>query len=141
MTQQNWLGLRHLALNVMDVEVSCAFYVDLLGYQVEWRPDADNVYLTSGQDNLALHKAQGDVSGGALDHLGFLVTEMDTVDIWHERIREFGAPVVKELRTHRDGARSFYFSDPDGNIIQLMYHPPLAKLPAGPDPKSRTHSD
>ena len=29
----------------------------LLGFAVEWEPDPDNVYLTSGCDNLALHRA------------------------------------------------------------------------------------
>ena len=38
-------GLRHLALFVNDLAVSEAFYVGLLGMQVEWRPDEDNVYL------------------------------------------------------------------------------------------------
>ena len=33
------------------------FYVDLLGFEVEWEPDADNVYLSSGIDNLALHRS------------------------------------------------------------------------------------
>ncbi|HEX7028333.1 MAG TPA: VOC family protein, partial [Gammaproteobacteria bacterium] len=25
-----------------------------------------------------------------------------------------------------DGARSFYIKDPDGNIVQLIYHPPIS---------------
>ncbi len=29
-----------------------------MGYEVEWRPDPDNVYLHGGRDNLALHGAQ-----------------------------------------------------------------------------------
>ena len=48
-------GLRHVALFVSDLEGSETFFVDLMGMQVEWRPDPDNVYLTSGNDNLALH--------------------------------------------------------------------------------------
>ena len=51
-------GMRHVALNVGDVQTCERFYVDLLGMQVEWRPDEDNVYLTSGNDNLALHRSQ-----------------------------------------------------------------------------------
>src|SRR5882672_2493003 len=50
-------GLRHLALNVQRLDEMKTFYVDLLGFAVEWEPDADNVYLSSGIDNLALHRA------------------------------------------------------------------------------------
>src|ERR1700736_2371076 len=50
-------GLRHLALNVHRFDEMKRFYVDLLGFAVEWEPDADNVYLSSGSDNLALHRA------------------------------------------------------------------------------------
>ena len=35
-------GLRHVALNVKNLEACERFYVELLGMQVEWRPDADN---------------------------------------------------------------------------------------------------
>ena len=48
-------GMRHVALNVLILEPMERFYVDLLGFDVEWRPDPDNVYLCSGVDNLALH--------------------------------------------------------------------------------------
>ena len=43
------------------------FYVDLLGFAVEWEPDADNVYLSSGIDNLALHRAAERESVAARD--------------------------------------------------------------------------
>jgi len=39
-------GLRHLALKVRDLDAMKRFYVDLLGFSVDWEPDADNVYLT-----------------------------------------------------------------------------------------------
>jgi predicted enzyme related to lactoylglutathione lyase len=35
--------------------------------------------------------------------------------------------ILKEPKTHRDGARSFYCLDPAGNTVQMIYHPPLAK--------------
>jgi predicted enzyme related to lactoylglutathione lyase len=37
-----------------------------------------------------------------------------------------GVAILKEPKSHRDGARSFYCRDPDGNTVQLIYHPPLA---------------
>jgi len=48
-----FLGLRHVALNVRDVQKSIEFYSKVLGMKLEWMPDEDNAYLTSGQDNLA----------------------------------------------------------------------------------------
>jgi catechol 2,3-dioxygenase-like lactoylglutathione lyase family enzyme len=122
------LGMRHVALNVNDVGACERFYVGLLGMTVEWRPDADNVYLTSGNDNLALHRAPG-VAGGQsqrLDHIGFFVASPGQVDAWYDYLDDNGVAVKSPPRTHRDGARSFYCSDPEGTTVQVIYHPPIA---------------
>lgn len=122
-------GLRHVALNVRDLEACERFYTGLLGMRVEWRPDADNVYLTGGNDNLALHRAASVIDPGAaqrLDHIGFMLKEIADVDAWFAFLKSKGVMIVKEPRTHRDGARSFYCQDPDGNVVQLIYHPPLS---------------
>ena len=120
-------GMRHVALYAMQFAECESFYVDLLGMQVEWRPDADNVYLTSGCDNLALHRASGGFAGSGqhLDHIGFIIDDIDQVDVWHEFLESNNVAIVAKPRTHRDGARSFYCKDPDGNTVQLIYHPPI----------------
>lgn len=64
-------GMRHVALFVEKFSASEQFYTELLGMEVEWRPDEDNVYLTSGNDNLALHRVDGKRDQGQLDHIGF----------------------------------------------------------------------
>ena len=51
---------------------------------VEWRPDADNVYLTSGNDNLALHQVRAVDGQGSLDHIGFFINDPDEVQAWFE---------------------------------------------------------
>src|SRR5687767_4000830 len=83
------LGIRHVALNVTDPQNSKAFYQRVLGMEVEWEPDPENVYLTSkGEDNLALHKASRTHSGDGespfqqLDHIGFALDSMESVDQW-----------------------------------------------------------
>jgi catechol 2,3-dioxygenase-like lactoylglutathione lyase family enzyme len=123
-------GLRHVALQVRNLEACEHFYTGLLGMRVEWRPDMDNVYLTSGNDNLALHRVVGEfapASAQRLDHIGFIIGRMEDVDNWFAFLKSKGTTLAKEPRTHRDGARSFYCLDPDGNSIQLIYHPPLSR--------------
>jgi catechol 2,3-dioxygenase-like lactoylglutathione lyase family enzyme len=122
-------GLRHLALNVRDLDAMKRFYVDLLGFAVEWEPDPDNVYLSSGIDNLALHRAADDAAPGrgALDHLGLIVRSAPEVDAWADFLESHGVTLKARPKTHRDGARSLYFQDPDGNSIQIIHHPPISQ--------------
>ena len=125
------LGLRHVALKVGDIDRSLDFYTRVLKLKVEWQPDPANIYLTSGSDNLALHQAGGDSvpavpNATGLDHFGFLVGTPQEVDQWTDRLAQQGVELVQQPKTHRDGARSIYFRDPDGNLIQLIYHPPIS---------------
>ncbi len=134
--RDHWLGLRHLALSVTDLDAHLRFYTELLGFTVEWRPDPDNVYLTTGQDNLALHRVEHHPGTGALDHFGFVVTRPEDVELWYQRVVQYGAKVTAAPRKHRDGATSFYFEAPERLVLQIIHHPPLEKPPAGPDPKA-----
>ena len=117
------LGLRHLALKVKDMDKAVDFYTGVLGMRIDWQPDKENVYLTSGSDNLALHQCDEPNGGGTLDHFGFMVSRPEEVDEWALRLARHGVPLVQRPETHRDGSRSFYFRDPDENLIQLLFHP------------------
>jgi len=120
------LGLRHVALRVSDPQASKRFYGDCFDMSVVWEPDPDNVYLSSGVDNLALHRAPG-IGAGALDHMGFIVGSKEDVDRLAERFRALGVTITAEPRDHRDGSRSFYCLDPDGLRIQVLYEPTLSR--------------
>ncbi len=123
-------GMRHVALYVEDLEACEHFYIDLLGMRVEWRPDPDNVYLTSGNDNVALHRMLEPLSGPQrLDHIGFILNTPEDVDAWYQFLVENQITMKTQPKTHRDGARSFYCFDPAGTVVQMIFHPPLA--PAG----------
>ena len=131
------LGMRHVALNVRDAQASKAFYCKVMKMEVEWEPDAKSVYVASyvvdpvsgerkSLDNLALHQADAPLNKAtALNHIGFFVPSMADVDEWYAHVQACGAKIVKEIKTHRDGARSFYFEDIDGIVIQLLFHPPI----------------
>ena len=111
------------------------FYVDVLGFEVEWEPDADNVYLSSGVDNLALHRSTAPAAD-SLDRRRRRIRARSsrpdrsirrtTSIAWAAFLESRGVTLDAKPRTHRDGARSCYFKDPDGNSIQIIHHPPIS---------------
>ncbi|HYG68189.1 MAG TPA: VOC family protein, partial [Anaeromyxobacteraceae bacterium] len=147
------LGLRHVALRVRDLPAVERFFVDALGYRVEWRPDPENVYLTRDEDNVALHavRAEGQPaeaaprlrspSGGTMrglpgppsmiDHLGIFVARAEDVDAWERHLDGVGARIVARPKTHRDGARSLYVEGPEGLVVQVLHHPRAFARPSG----------
>ena len=124
----NTLGIRHLALKVRKFRECLHFYNVILKMEIDWQPDDENVYLTNGKDNLALHFDDTiDLSGQCrLDHFGILLHKKEDVDTWYSYISENEVRIFKPVNDHRDGSRSFYCYDPDGNIVQLIWHPKIS---------------
>jgi catechol 2,3-dioxygenase-like lactoylglutathione lyase family enzyme len=119
-------GIRHVALFARDMPKMEAFYRDVLGYVEEWRPSERELYMTRGSDNLALHATDTPVGETRLDHVGLLMSAPEDVDAWAAWLTASGVALDSTPRTHRDGARSFYARDPEGNRLQFIWHPPIA---------------
>ena len=45
----------------------------------------------------------------------------------YQRALQHEIEIAKAIRLHRDGAYSFYLKDPDGVIVQVIHHPPIAE--------------
>ena len=123
-------GMRHVALKVKNVTQSKIFYQEILGMDVVWEPDAENVYLSSGCDNIAIHAVSANFAASAeekqLDHLGFIVESTERVKELEQEFIAKGVRIVHPFKAHRDGSASFYCADPDGIVIQMLYEPHLS---------------
>ncbi|AAP99290.1 MULTISPECIES: VOC family protein [Prochlorococcus] len=112
--------LGHVAIRVQDVDRAKAFYIRL-GMQLVW-DDQDWCYLEAGpsRDGLALlgpgYKAAG-------PHFAFHFNKKSEVEKAHAELLESGVQ-VGSLHSHRDGTASFYLKDPEGNWLEMLYHPP-----------------
>jgi catechol 2,3-dioxygenase-like lactoylglutathione lyase family enzyme len=122
--------MRHIALKVKDAARSKEFYCRLFGMEVVWEPDPQNIYLSSGWDNIAIHEVRKEFFQGAaemqLDHLGFVVESVGRVKELEQEFVSQGVKIVHPFKIHRDGSASFYCVDPDGIVIQLLYEPTLS---------------
>ncbi|MEJ6000266.1 VOC family protein [Paucibacter soli] len=125
------LGLDHVVLRVRDLAASLAFYVDLLGCQLERRQDEIGlVQLRAGAaliDLLPLDGKLGRAGGGAageegrnMDHFALRVGPFDEPSL--RRALE-AAGVAVGSYDQRYGAQgegpSLYIRDPDGNGVEL----------------------
>jgi hypothetical protein len=108
------------------LEAAERFWVDVMGYAVEWRPDPDNVYLHGARDNLALHRKAGPARAAS--------TTSGSPSPRPGRGRVGGVPDLAERalktqpKTHRDGSRSiFYFHGPEWHARpRSLHHSPMA---------------
>ncbi|WP_435102162.1 VOC family protein [Arhodomonas sp. AD133] len=121
-------GMRHIALQVRNLEECERFYVQVLGMDVLRRAHENLVYLTLGNDNLSLGRLRTGTPNEPqrLDHFGFVVDRREDVDAWYEYVRSQNVETTSKPHDHADGARSFYCLDPAGNTIQPLYHPTIS---------------
>jgi catechol 2,3-dioxygenase-like lactoylglutathione lyase family enzyme len=124
-------GMRHIALKVRDASRSKAFYCERFGMDVVWEPDAKNVYLSSGCDNMAIHEITDNFASHGvelqLDHLGFIVESIARVQELEREFISQGVKIIHPFKIHRDGSASFYCADPDGIVVQILYEPTLSR--------------
>ena len=110
----------HVAIQVADVEKAAKFYRELLGLTPAWKVEQDWTILSCGKDDLALIRKGPDVHHPP--HFGFRVGSAEAVNEAYEELKD-KVKITKGVKDHRDKSRSFYFEDPDGNQIEIIYDP------------------
>ena len=109
----------HAAIHVSDLSRSVEFYRDLLGMDPAWTGDADWANLKLGEDDLSLVRRAGFRHP---PHLGFRVATYDDLQTAHAELSAKGIK-IQPIHEHRDQSSSFYFCDPDGNILEALWEP------------------
>ena len=123
-------GLDHVAINVRDLEVALKFYTEILGLRVTQREPSKpgkEYFLDCGASLIGL--IQGDATGSSHllqeqglggNHVAFRVQAQEFDRILDELTRR-GVPILHVKK--REQSWSMYFTDPDGNTLELTAWP------------------
>jgi catechol 2,3-dioxygenase len=124
----------HVNLRVADQERSKRFYTEVLGFQIaEQDPEHGGVFTTLGDDfhtlDFAQHPDPRDAQRPAkgqigLVHIAFQVASHDALRDAYIHLLEHGVAI--DHATNHLNQRSIYFSDPDGNGLEIYYELPYA---------------
>lgn len=127
-------GIGHVNLRVADQEASKRFYRDVLGFRIaEEDPDHGGVFMTLGENfhtldigqhpspNEAPRPKRGQIG---LAHIAFQVGSYAALRDAYAHLVENGVPILRAA--NHVNQRSFYFADPDGNVLEIYYEMPYA---------------
>ena len=121
----NIVSIDHIVLTVRDINATARFYESVLGMSKEMFGEG-RIALKFGNQKINLHQygsefePKADIPKPGSEDL-CLVTEVPLQEAM-EHVREEGVAIIKGpvSRTGATGPiRSFYFRDPDGNLIEV----------------------
>jgi catechol 2,3-dioxygenase-like lactoylglutathione lyase family enzyme len=106
-------------LRITDYARSRRFYVDGLGFQIDWEHRAEPhlpVFLQVTREGLSLYLSErpGDGPVGALVHL-----YVPDVDRWFAELENREVPIERPPRDEPWGNRELSLRDPDGNQLRV----------------------
>jgi catechol-2,3-dioxygenase len=137
----------HVLLRVADIERSKRFYRDVLGFWIaEEDPQHGGVFMTLGDDFHTIDLAQHPSATAAervdrtrlgLGHIAFQVGSFEALRDAYCTLLASGVEI--ERAVDHVNQRSIYFSDPDGNRLEIYYEMPgaLARFPEGRGDQNR----
>jgi catechol-2,3-dioxygenase len=127
-------GIGHVLLRVADQEASKRFYRDVLGFAIsEEDPEHGGVFMTLGDSfhtldigqhpnpEIASRPQRGQIG---LGHIAFKVASYAALRDAYTHLLTHGVEIQRA--TNHVNQRSIYFSDPDGNTLEIYYELPCA---------------
>ena len=122
--------LDHVSLNVSDRARSIAWYRDVLGLEQRGEPRRDDWPVFMGEFGACIALFQAQVvspdrayESSGLRHIAFMVRPEDLV----RAQARLGERDVEFRFEDHGNARSVYFADPDGNVIELTTYEPRGR--------------
>ena len=129
-------GLHHLTAIVRDLDVTTAFYRDVLGLSLVRQgssdddPDARHFWFAAGEAapghliSFLEYRTmpQATVGTGSVQHFAFVVESPEEQEAWRDYLRGRGVQCTEVFE--RGGFCSIYVRDPDNHIVEIATRGP-----------------
>jgi len=117
-------GILETVLYVADIDRAEQFYRDIMALKPIGKDPGRHAFFRVGSGVLLLFRAEKTRRSASVPphgaegeiHVCFTIAPRE-LDSWKARIREHHIPIEKEAEW--PGGRSFYFRDPNGNLLEL----------------------
>ncbi|MEQ9426168.1 MAG: VOC family protein [Cyclobacteriaceae bacterium] len=118
--------IKETCLYVSDLDKCSEFYHGKLGLPIISRSDGRHIFFRAGESVLLCFIAEATkvdtrlpphYGHGSL-HMAFEVA-VDNYEATMNEFHQLGIPITHE-ETWENGTKSFYFEDPDGNVLEVV---------------------
>ena len=120
-------GIEHIAVCSANTKALCDWYVNVLDMKVVY-DNGRGTYFVAAPDGSMIEiitetekAAHGDMQMGGIRHFALSV-DRDEFEPMVDKIRAAGCKTLSEPK-EKNGIKTFFFSDIDGNIYHLIYRP------------------
>jgi len=115
-------GIEHTAIAAADITALAAWYVDTLGFIINY--SSANATFVKAPDGTMIEiiRAEGDRAGQTLKSPGLrhLALAVDNFEASYAALQAKGIAFLGEPQESK-GNRVVFFTDPEGNILHLLY--------------------
>jgi catechol 2,3-dioxygenase-like lactoylglutathione lyase family enzyme len=121
-----FLKIKETCLYVNDLHQAREFYHATLGLPIINYLEGKHLFLRAGESVLLLFNPDDSRKkesppahyGGGRQHFAFEVDENDYMEVKEEIIKK-GITIIDEI-TWGSKKKSFYFNDPEGNVLEIL---------------------
>lgn len=125
-------GIEHIAICARDTKALTDWYVETFGFTVAW-DSGDGTYFIRAKDGTIFEIMKftsgvvpQDKSAIGLRHIALSVSK-ENFDIAVDKIKRMRLRVVADTAEAPNGVKTFFFRDPEGNLLHFIYRPSSIK--------------
>lgn len=115
-------GIEHTAIAAANLEALAAFYVDMLGFEINYRSQNAIFVRAENGSMLELIHAEGERQSATMRTPGIrhIALTVDDFDATYVRLVARGLHFTTDP-IQNNGTRVVFFTDPEGNILHLLH--------------------